>query len=52
MKTIEIKERKKNWQMKWAEMTANMQDYNNPQTTKLLKGRAGEEARNPKQTGN
>ena len=27
MKTIEIKEWKYNWQIKWAEMTANMQDY-------------------------
>ena len=30
MKTIEIKEWKKNWSIKWADMTANMQDYNNP----------------------
>ena len=30
MKTIEIKECKDNWRVKWTEMTANMQDYSNP----------------------
>ena len=41
MKTIEIKECKDNWRVKWTEMTANMQDYNNPnyQEKKLYIGR-------------
>ena len=29
METIEIKEWKNNWQIKWAGMNATMQDYNN-----------------------
>lgn len=31
MKTVEFKAWENNWQIKWAEMTANMQYYNNPQ---------------------
>ena len=41
MKAIEIKEWKNNWQIKWAEMTANMQDYNNPQLPRYLKEEEG-----------
>ena len=41
MKTTEIKEWKNNWQIKWAEMTANMQDYNKPKLPRYIKG--GEE---------
>ena len=31
-------EKKKNWQIKWAEMIVNMQDYNNPQLSRFIKG--------------
>ena len=30
LKTIEMKECKDNWRVKWTGMTANMQDYDNP----------------------
>jgi len=48
MKSVEIKEWKNSWKIKWAEMTSKMQDYNNPKLPKYLKG--GES--NPKQTTN
>ena len=47
MKTVEIKEWKNNWKIKWAEMTANMYYYNNPQLPRYIEG--GERGgRNPK----
>ena len=42
MKTIKIKEwylNENNWPIEWANMTANMQDYNNPQTITMYNGR-------------
>jgi len=34
--------KKNNWQIKWAEMTANMQHYNNLQLQRYMEGREGE----------
>ena len=50
MKTIKIKEWKNNWPIKWADMTANMQDDNKPQLPRYIMGGEGEH--NPKQTRN
>ena len=43
IKTKEWKEKKNNWQIKWAQMTAPMQDYKNPKLPRYIKrGEGGE----------
>ena len=49
MKTIEIKEWKNKWSIKWTNMSVNMQDYNNPHYQDI-KWDEREGGHNPKQT--